>query len=51
MAPNVQKDLKLTDAQVGKVQETLRAIGRSTRTIMRPSATLRPKSGRRRCAR
>src|SRR5271165_2583118 len=26
MAPNVQKDLKLTDAQVGKVQETLREI-------------------------
>jgi hypothetical protein len=26
MAPNVQKDLKLTDAQVAKVQETLREI-------------------------
>jgi len=26
MAPNVQKDLKLTDAQVSKVQETLREI-------------------------
>jgi Spy/CpxP family protein refolding chaperone len=26
MAPNVQKDLKLTDAQVRKVQETLREI-------------------------
>src|SRR5208282_4557386 len=26
MAPNVQKDLKLTDAQVRKVQETLRDI-------------------------
>src|SRR5580704_17842964 len=26
MAPNVQKDLKLTDAQVKKVQETLREI-------------------------
>jgi Spy/CpxP family protein refolding chaperone len=26
MAPNVQKDLKLTDTQVGKVQETLRDI-------------------------
>ena len=26
MAPNVQKDLKLTDAQVTKVQETLREI-------------------------
>jgi hypothetical protein len=26
MAPNVQKDLKLSDGQVGKVQETLRAI-------------------------
>jgi len=25
-APNVQKDLKLTDAQVGKVQETLQAV-------------------------
>jgi len=24
MAPNVQKDLKLTDDQVGKVQDTLR---------------------------
>jgi hypothetical protein len=28
-APNVQQDLKLTDAQVGKVQETLRAIRES----------------------
>jgi len=27
MAPNVQKDLKLTDTQVKKVQETLREIG------------------------
>jgi len=26
MAPNVQKDLKLTDSQVGKVQETLREV-------------------------
>ncbi len=26
MAPNVQKDLKLTDAQVGKVQDVLREI-------------------------
>ena len=26
MAPNVQKDLKLTDAQVGKVQESFREI-------------------------
>ena len=26
MAPNVQKDLKLTDAQVGKVQDALREI-------------------------
>ncbi len=26
MAPNVQKDLKLTDEQVGKVQDTLREI-------------------------
>jgi len=26
MAPNVQKDLKLTDNQIGKVQETLRDI-------------------------
>jgi Spy/CpxP family protein refolding chaperone len=25
-APNIQKDLKLTDAQVGKVQETLQAV-------------------------
>ncbi|MFI5454145.1 MAG: hypothetical protein ACHRXM_01710 [Isosphaerales bacterium] len=29
MAPNVQKDLKLTDAQVKKVQETLREIRES----------------------
>ena len=29
MAPNVQQDLKLTDAQVKRIQETLREIRES----------------------
>jgi hypothetical protein len=44
MAPNVQKDLKLTDAQVNKIQETLREM-RGTKPIIRPCATPRRMCG------
>ena len=48
MAPNVQKDLKLTDTQVKKVQETFARSVRGTKRIIRPCATPRRTCGGRR---